>query len=193
MRTTPLTRIKLALGVCLGVMALCGVIAYAATPTILGVGTTPFSAVVGGPAQLTARRLIIPVNDPPSNWHYHPGTLLSVVGNQGSPAPGVNLGSVTIEDGCGGAETYGPGQAFEQAGGRVHRAVNYSGDTVEEHNMFVNPASDTRLTVNIPGNQQLCGPPLGVDECKDDGWAKFTFPRSFGSQGECVQFMLTGN
>jgi hypothetical protein len=43
----------------------------------------------------------------------------------------VNRGAVTIEDGCGGSETYGPGQAFEQIGGRIHRAVNYSADTVE--------------------------------------------------------------
>jgi hypothetical protein len=95
----------------------------------------------------------------------------------------VNRGAVTIEDGCGGSETYGPGQAFEQIGGRVHRAVNYSAETVEEHNMFINPQSDLRLTVNIPGIAPLCGPPLGVNECRNDGWMKFTFPRGFSNQG----------
>lgn len=180
MKTTT-QRIKLALVICLSVVALFGVIAYAATPTILGEGTMPYSEVIDGPAKLTARRLIIPINDPPSSWHYHPGTLLSVVGTA------ENRGSVTIEDGCGGSETFGPGQAFEQIGGRVHRAVNYSGQTVEEHNMFINPLG-TPLTVNLPG--QLCGPPKDVKECKDGGWMKFTHPRSFSNQGDCVQSVL---
>ncbi len=112
---------------------------------------------------------------------------MSVVGNVGSPMPDVNRGSVTIEDGCGGAETFGPGQAFEQIGGRVHRAVNYSGETVEEHNMFVNPLSDIRLTVNLPG--QLCGPARNVGECKDNGWRNFNHPHAFNNQGECVSFI----
>jgi hypothetical protein len=176
-------RNRLALVVGLAALTLVGAVAYAATPTILGEGTTPYSQVIDGPAKLTARRLIIPVNDPPSAWHYHPGTLLSVVGTA------TNRGSVTIEDGCGGSETFGPGQAFEQIGGRVHRAVNYSGETVEEHNMFINPLN-TPLTVSLP--DRLCGPAMNVNECKDDGWMNFTFPRRFNSQGECVQFVNTG-
>lgn len=183
-------RNRLALVVGLAVLILAGAVVYAATATILGFGDTPHSEVVGGPARLTARRLIIPPNDPPSVWHYHPGTLLSVVGNVGSSMPDVNRGSVTIEDGCGGSETFGPGQAFENVGMRVHRAVNYSGETVEEHNMFINPQSDLRLTVATPNNERLCGPARSVGECKDDGWMKFTFPRSFSSQGECIQFVL---
>lgn len=182
MKTNPL-RNRLALAVGLTAAALLGAVAYAATPTILGEGTTPHSAVIGAPAKLTARRLIIPPDDPPSTWHYHPGTLLAVVGTA------ENRGSVTIEDGCGGSETFGPGQAFEQIGGRVHRAINLSGETVEEHNMFINPLN-TPLTVNIPNNERLCGPALSVGECKDDGWMKFNFPRSFNSQGDCVEFVL---
>ncbi len=183
---------KLALVVGLSVIILCGAVAYAqmSTATILGAGDTPHSEVIDGPARLTARRLLIPPGTPPSAWHYHPGTLLSVVGNVGSPMPDVNRGSVTIEDGCGGAETFGPGMAFEQTGGRVHRAVNLSGETVEEHNMFVNPLSDTRLTVNLPARQ--CGPARSVKECKNGGWTNFTFPRSFSSQGDCIQYVNTG-
>ncbi len=184
---TNLLRNKLALAVGLSVVVLCGVIAYAATATILGVGDTPHSEVIDGPARLTARRLIIPPDDPPSAWHYHPGTLLAVVGTA------TNRGAVTIEDGCGGAETFGPGQAFEQIGGRIHRAINDSGETVEEHNMFINPLSDTRLTVFTPNNERLCGPARSVNECKHDGWMNFTFPRSFNSQGDCIQFVKTGN
>ena len=178
---TNLRRNRLALAVSLSVVALIGVVAYASTPTILGEGTTPYSEIINAPAKLTARQLIIPPNDPPSAWHYHPGTLLSVVGTQ------TNHGAVTIEDGCGGAETFGPGQAFEQIGGRVHRAVNLSGETVEEHNMFINPLN-TPLTVNLPERQ--CGPPLTGNECKDGGWMKFTHPRSFSNQGDCVQSVL---
>lgn len=175
-------RLALIVGLC--VLTLAGAVVYASTATILGFGDTPHSEVIGGPARLTARRLIIPVNDPPSAWHYHPGTLLSVVGTN------TNRGSVTIEDGCGGSETFAPGQAFEQIGGRVHRAVNYSGETVEEHNMFINPLSDTRLTVTLP--ERLCGPARSVNECKNDGWMNFTYPRSFNNQGECIQFVQTG-
>jgi hypothetical protein len=178
----------------LSVVGLFCVVAYAQSiPTILGFGDTPHSQVVDGPARLTARRLLILPGTPPSAWHYHPGILLSVIGNEGSPAPNVNRGAVTIEDGCGGSETYGPGQAFEQMGGRVHRAVNYSAETVEEHNMFINRQDDLRLTVNIPGDAPLCGPPLSVNECKTDGWMNFTFPRSFSSQGACIQYVNTGN
>ncbi len=191
---TNFLRNKLALTVGLSVVVIFGAIAYAqmSTATILGVGDTPHSELIDGPARLTARRLIIPPGTPPSAWHYHPGTLLSVVGNVGSPTPDVNRGSVTIEDGCGGSETFAPGQAFEQIGGRVHRAINLSGETVEEHNMFINPLNDTRLTVPTLNNERLCGPAMSVSECKNDGWMNFTFPRSFSSQGDCIQFVKTG-
>ncbi len=188
---TNLLRNKLALVVGLSVVVLFGAVAYAQSiPTILGFGDTPHSEVIDGPARLRARRLLIFPNTPPSAWHYHPGTLLSVVGNVGSPTPDVNRGAVTIEDGCGGQETFAPGQAFEQIGGRVHRAVNYSGETVEEHNMFINSLEDSRLTVNLP--ERRCGPARSVNECKNDGWMNFTFPHSFGSQGDCIQFINTG-
>jgi hypothetical protein len=184
-------RKKLALAAGIGVVVLFGAVAYAQSiATILGVGDTPHSEIIGGPARLTARRLLIYPGTPPSAWHYHPGTLLSVVGNEGSPDPHVNRGAVTIEDGCGGSETFEPGEAFEQSGGRVHRAVNYSGDTVEEHNMFINPLSDTRLTVNLP--ERRCGPARSVAECKNNGWMNFNHPRSFDSQGDCIEYVKNG-
>jgi len=175
-----LSRIKLAMVIGLGSAVLFGVIAYAATPTILGSGSMPYSELVDGPATLTARRLIIPADDPPSAWHYHPGMILAVVGTQ------ANQGSVTIEDGCGTSETYSPGQAFHQLDGRVHRAVNESGLTVEEHNMFIMPTGKP-LTRSLPG--QLCGPARNVKECRNEGWAKFTFPSSFSNQGECIRYV----
>ncbi len=174
MKTNPLRK-KLALAVGLSVVILFGAVAYAATSNILAVGTMPHSEVIGGPATLTARQLLIPPGEV-GGWHYHPGTLLSVV----------KRGAVTIEDGCGGEETFTAGQAFEQIGGRVHRAKNLGAEEVEEYNMFVNPQG-TLLTVNIP--ERRCGPPKDVNECTDGGWMNFTHPRSFDSRRDCVQFV----
>ncbi len=176
------TRVNLTLIIGLGILIGFGVVVYAATATILGVGNMPHSEIVNGPATLTARRLTIPPGEV-GGWHYHPGIILSVIGTP------TNQGSVTIEDGCGGAETYVPGQAFEQIGGRVHRASNLSGATVEEHNMFIN-LQGTPLTVNIPNNERLCGPAKFVEECMNEGWRKFNFPGTFGNQGECVKYTL---
>lgn len=179
------TKVTLMIGTCFA--ALFAVIAYAqtSTPTILGVGNMDYSELTGGPATLTARRLIIDAGAPPSAWHYHPGSILSAIGDRTEPI--TNTGAVTIEDGCGGSETYGPGEAFHQIDGRVHRAVNYSGSAVEEHNMFINETG-TPLTVNLP--EQQCGPPSQVDECKRNGWTTFNFPNTFANQGECIAYVL---
>lgn len=36
------------------------------------------------------------------------------------------------------------------------------------------------------------GPPRRKDQCKDDGWMRFDFPRLFKNQGDCIQFVNTG-
>ncbi|MEK6282459.1 MAG: thrombospondin type 3 repeat-containing protein [Acidobacteriota bacterium] len=36
------------------------------------------------------------------------------------------------------------------------------------------------------------GPPVNKDQCKDDGWMRFDFPRRFNNQGDCIQFVNTG-
>ena len=181
MKTNPLRK-KLALAVGLSVVILFGAVAYAATSNILAVGTMPHSEVIGGPATLTARQLLIPPSEV-GGWHYHPGTLLSVV----------KRGAVTIEDGCGGEETLTPGQAFEELDGRVHRAKNLSTtEDVVVYNTFIVPQGRP-TTVNIPNNERRCGPPSNVNECKDDaydGWTKFTHPRSFSNQDDCIQYVL---
>ena len=179
MRTNFLRK-RLALAVGLVVLLLGGAVAYAAIPTILAAGDTPHSELIGGPARLTTRHLVTPAGEV-GTWHYHPGSVFNVV----------KSGAVVIEDGCGAAPTYAAGQAFENIGGRVHRAVNPFSEECVEYNMFVNPQG-TPLTVQIPNNQRLCGPARSVEECKDDGWKNFTHPRSFGSQGECMQFVLKG-
>lgn len=36
------------------------------------------------------------------------------------------------------------------------------------------------------------GPPRRKDQCKDNGWMRFDFPRGFKNQGDCIQFVNTG-
>jgi quercetin dioxygenase-like cupin family protein len=173
----------LAITIGFGVILL-GVIAYAATPNKLAEGTIPHSELFDGPATVTVRTLTIRhgVNGQPGEtlaWHYHPGYAFNVV----------KSGTLTVEDGCGGEETLHPGDAFEEMGGHVHRAKNLSPtEDVVVYNTFIVPQGK-QTTVNIPGNERRCGPPSDASECKDDGWAKFTHPRSFTDQGDCVQYV----
>lgn len=36
------------------------------------------------------------------------------------------------------------------------------------------------------------GPPTSKEQCKNDGWKLFDFPRKFKNQGDCIQFVNTG-
>jgi quercetin dioxygenase-like cupin family protein len=154
-----------------------GVIAYAASTVILAVGTIPHSELFDGPATVTVRTLTIGPGEVLA-WHYHPGYAYSVV----------KSGSLTVEEGCGGEETLTPEQAFEELDGHVHRAKNLSAtEDVVVYNTFIVPQGKP-TTVNLP--ERRCGPPSNVNQCKDDGWLQFTQPRSFGNQGECVDYVL---
>lgn len=171
---------RLVLAISLGAV-LFGVIAYAATTVILAVGTIPHSELFDGPATVTVRTLTIKPGEVLA-WHYHPGYAFSVV----------KSGTLTVEEGCGGEETLTPGQAFEELDGHVHRAKNLSAtEDVVIYNTFVVPQGKP-TTVNIPNNERRCGPPNNVSECKDDGWLKFTQPRSFSNQGDCVDYVRHG-
>ncbi len=177
----------LVIAISLGVVLL-GITAYAAVTVILAVGTIPNSQLVDGPATVTVRTLTIKhgVDGQPGEtlaWHYHPGYAFNVV----------KSGTLTVEDGCGGEETLTPApsleSAFEELDGRVHRAKNLSStEDVIVYNTFIVPEGRP-TTVNIPNNERRCGPPSDVDECKNDGWVKFTHPRSFIDQGDCVQYV----
>ena len=151
---------------------------YAATALELFVGTSDHIGLWNGPARLTARTLKTPVGETTGGWHYHPGFVYNVV----------RQGSITIEDGCGAIQTFTVGQAFETSEGRVHRAYNLGDVDAIESNMFVGPP-DRPMTVAIPDNEQRCGPPSSVDECKDGGWAQFDHPTAFASQGECIAYV----
>jgi hypothetical protein len=95
---------RIAMGVAAGVLVLAWT-ARSAVMNILAVGTTVYSEVIDGPATLTFRQLLMEPNEV-SGWHYHPGTLKSVV----------QQGTVAVEDGCGGEDVYRVGDAFEAVG-----------------------------------------------------------------------------
>ena len=151
---------------------------YPAVMNILAVGTTQYSEVINGPATLTFRQLLMDPNEV-SGWHYHPGTLISVV----------KRGSVAVEDGCGGEDVYNVGDAFEAVGERIHRA-KAGAEQLEEYNLFITPQG-MMPTVQVP--ERRCGPPVSKDECRRDGWRDFDHPRRFGSQSECIQFVRGRN
>lgn len=153
-----------------------GVTTYAAVTNVLGVGNIPHSETLNGPATVTVRTISFAPGEVGA-WHYHPGPLFNVV----------TQGTVTVEDGCGGEQSYTVGQAFEE-GGRVHRPKNLGGVPTFAYQTFVIPLGNP-TTVNISGNQRQCGPVRDVEECKDEGWRKFDFPHAFNNQGECVAFV----
>jgi quercetin dioxygenase-like cupin family protein len=164
------------------VMSLCallfGVIAYASSTNVLAVGTIPNSQFFDGPATVTVRTLTISPGEV-LGWHYHPGYAFNVV----------KSGHLTVEEGCGGEVTLGPGDAFEEMDGHVHRAKNLNAtEDVVVYNTFIMPQGKP-TTVNIPNNERRCGPPSDASECKDNGWTQFTQPNSFSDQGECVDFV----
>jgi quercetin dioxygenase-like cupin family protein len=176
---TKLLKNKLTLATVLASLALCGVIAYAATTNPLAVGTIAHSELFNGPATVTVRQFIISPGETLA-WHYHPGRAYNVI----------KRGTLTVEDGCGEVEVLTPGQAFEEVEGRVHRARNLGTEELEIYNTFIVPQGSP-TTVNIPGNERRCGPPRNVGECQSN-WVSFTHPRTFANQGDCIQYINTG-
>jgi len=171
-------RNKLVLLVVLVLVILSGVIAYASSTNVLAVGTIPNSQFFDGPATVTVRTLTIGPGEVLA-WHYHPGYAFNVV----------KSGHLTVEEGCGGEQTLGPGEAFEEMDGHVHRAKNLSAtEEVVVYNTFIMPQGKP-TTRNILNNERRCGPPSDVSECKDNGWTQFTQPHSFSNQGECVDYV----
>lgn len=152
---------------------------YAATSTPIGSGTMAYSDLIGGPATVSMRTLTIAPGES-LGWHQHPGSGAYTI---------VVSGTLTIEDGCGGETTYTQGQAFLEPPGRVHRGKNLTTANVVTAQMFIVPQG---TPTSHPHSSQMCGIPMTVEECKDDGWRKFDFPGAFISQGQCVDFVLNG-
>ena len=143
-------------------------------------GTMDFSELIGGPATMTIRQVNI---NPLATlgWHYHPGIGAYTV---------VRTGTLVVEDGCGYEDVYQAGEAFVEHPNRVHRGKSLSSDTViTTYQMFLVPVG-TGISQPLP--ERACGAPLGVSECRKGGWQMFNFPRTFNNQGDCEQFVLTG-
>ena len=177
-RALSATRLNSAIVAGLGAVLLVGVTVYAATSTIHGTGTIAYYEPFDGPATMTVRSLFIKANEVLS-WHQHPGIGAYTI---------VKTGTLTVEDGCGGEVVYPQGTAFVEPPGRVHRGKAGAVD-VETVQTFVVP-------VGTPFSQtvaQACGAPQVVDECKEEGWINFNYPRTFSSQGDCMHYVKSGN
>jgi len=171
-------RVMRTVSIVIAAIAISGAAAYAAVVMFRQDAFSEYIGLRGGPAQLTARILRTPVGEITGGWHYHPGYVYNVV----------TQGTITIEDGCGQVRQYSKGDAFETSEGRVHRAYNLGTEDAVEHNMFVGPP-DRPIGVNIPGNEQRCGPPSTVEECSQEGWAMFNHPAPFANQGACIAYV----
>ena len=152
--------------------------AYAITTTPLAFGTIDQFPPFNGPADV---RFITSTFAPGENngWHSHPGLVTAVV----------TAGTLTTESGCGDVHTYNAGSAFTEDAADVHRAVNYGASNMVLYAVITVPhGSATRINYDGP----VCGPPTVIGQCKDNGWMKYNYPRTFADQGECVAFVQTG-
>lgn len=52
---------------------------------------------------------------------------------------------------------------------------------------------DTVEAFTAPPTPPQVGPPTSKDQCKNGGWRGFSVPRPFKNQGDCIQFVNTGN
>jgi len=162
-----------------GALVLAAVSAYAAVSQVIAVGTMEHSDLIGGPATVMMRTLTIAPGEV-LPWHYHPGAGAFTV---------VTSGMLNIEDGCGGETLYTAGQAFLEPPDRVHRGKNLTAAPVVTAQTFIVPIGSA---TTVQTGQQLCGPPSKPADCKAGGWTSFNHPRSFISQGDCEQFVITG-
>ena len=54
------------------------------------------------------------------------------------------------------------------------------------------PGKKGEGAMHTVGRPTSVGAPTNKDQCKKGGWAKFTTPRTFKNQGDCIQFVNTG-
>ena len=152
--------------------------ARAATNVTIAEGVYAYFEEFGGPASTRMRTLTIaPGEFLP--WHYHSGVGAYTI---------VVQGTLTVEDGCGFDTAYAAGQAFIEPAGRVHRGKNLTGGPVITAQTFIVPPGAPYSANTV----QACGRPRTVEECAGGGWAQFDYPRTFDNQGDCVQFVITG-
>ena len=170
---------KLALVVVLCAIAVFAITAYAAVTQLrLAQGSIAFSELFNGPALVTMTKITLQPGDVVP-WHYHPGKVYVIV----------QSGTITEDSGCGGSEVLTAGEAFEEAIPRVHQVRNEGTEPAVLFATLIVPSGQP-LAISTGG--PLCGPPTNKDQCKDNGWMHFNFPRSFENQGDCVANINTG-
>ena len=169
---------KLVLVVVLCAVTLFAITAYAVTQERLAQGTIAFSELFNGPALVTVTKITLQPGDV-IPWHYHPGKVYAVV----------QSGTITEDRGCGGSEMLSAGEAFEEPIPRVHQVRNTGTEPAVLFATLISPAGQPPA-INTGG--PLCGPPTKKDQCKDNGWLNFNFPRSLENQGDCVSNINTG-
>jgi quercetin dioxygenase-like cupin family protein len=160
----------------LGVVLL-GVKVHSSNTNILALATITHSQLFDAPASVTVRILMLKPGEA-LPWHYHPGYAFS----------SIKSGTLTVEDGCGQIQTLSPGQGFEEIGGRLHRARNLGTTDVVVYNTFITLQGKPTM-MEVSGDDRRCGPPLSADECRNDGWRKFTHPQTFTNEGQCLGFV----
>jgi hypothetical protein len=66
-------------------------------------------------------------------------------------------------------------------------------DTVDNCPLTSNP---DQADFDLNGIGDTCdpqtGPPSTKEQCKEDLWLRFNYPRTFSNQGECLRFLLRG-
>jgi quercetin dioxygenase-like cupin family protein len=164
-------------GLAIGALVL-AVGVYAATNVTIADGVYDNFDQLGGPASTRMRTLTIAPGEI-LGWHNHPGIGALTI---------IKQGTLTVEDGCGFENVYTAGQAFVEPAGRVHRGKNLTSDPVVTAQTFVVPVGSP-FTIDTP---HACGRPLTVEECKGEDWQNFNYPRTFGSQGDCISSVLNG-
>lgn len=155
-----------------------GIGVYAAVNNTIADGVYANFAQFGGPASTRMRTLTIAPGEV-LGWHNHPGIGAYTI---------VKQGTLTVEDGCGFDTVYTQGQAFVEAPGRVHRGKNLTAGDVITAQTFIVPLG-TPYTIDTG---QVCGRPTSVNECRHDGWRQFNYPRTFHSEADCINSVITG-